>query len=350
MTNSADMLMLEEGRRALARELAALIRAGEHARADAVLVGLLETVPSNLARLALSLPAEAVTIEGWDDFNTRMAQLAQSGAVTAVGVDITDQGDAVDAQGRREQTLQSVYYGDSAGFDFRAAGRDGILAQTEEGATPPWTGCFEDVDGALTVRGLAPLYDAMLQQPEQLWSPAFSDAQRRENLAAWLAAWVRHLRVHQAVHRRLMSDGLALDVPVLVGANETPPYFEAVYYPRFVRDHSTAAAARQQQQNAAERARYDRDTEEQIALWRERRDALREWSVFVNPDKRRTFVQYAEASDRIVLRGTPLEGSRPPHELANRKFERFIQTWRHHRDPVNNPAPEPSGWGSIFKF
>ena len=225
--------------------------------------------------------------------------------------------------------------------------RDDLLAASADGKTAPWVGSFADLDGSLVVKGLAPLYDALLRQPERVWSHMKTDAERLENLAGFLAGWLRHLRVHQAIKRELEESGLARDLPVIVGTNEVAPYFTAVYYPAKVVDYRASAAESRERSATANRAAYAKHTEDQIAHWREQRDAIRTWSPRVNPDKRRTYVDFVEASEKLARVGTPLAAFEPGHTLSDADFERMIETYRHHRDPsaprrlLRLPAPRP---------
>src|SRR3712207_2870769 len=155
---SIEQLLVPEGRKALTEWLAALIRADKHAEADAVLGRLCAALPSELAALSRALPAEAVSLTGLDTFNTRIEAISSRGEpVTAVGIDITDQGDP-DDEGRREQLLETSYYTDASGFRFSGAGPAALLAASEGGKTAPWVGSFADIDDSLSVRGLGPLF------------------------------------------------------------------------------------------------------------------------------------------------------------------------------------------------
>jgi hypothetical protein len=354
MTDLSIDLMAPEGRSVFNDTLASLIRSDRHGEADAILAQHFATVPSEFSALARALPAEAVSITGWEAFNTGIEVVSLRGEpVTAVGIDITDQGDATDAEGRREQLLESSYYTDEGGFRFSEASRESPLAASGGMSTAPWVGCFADADASLAAKGLAPLCDALLQRPERVWSYMTTDAERRENLGAFLAGWLRHLRVHQGVKRHLDEQGLARNVPVIVGTNEVPPFFTAIYYPAKLGDYRAAAEESQAASGRANRAAYALHTEEQIARWREQREAIRSWNPQVNPDKRRTFVDYAEASEKAVRIGTPLVAFGPGHMLPDAEFERMILTYRHHRDPSAPPpppAPPASAPRRVFGF
>ena len=342
MTDLSIDLMAPEGRSAFNDAVASLIRSDRHAEAEAILADHFATVPSEFSALALSLPAEAISITGWEAFNTKIEAVSLGGKpVTAVGIDITDQGDATDEEGRREQLLESSYYTDESGFRFSEATGESLLAASGGASTAPWVGCFADADAGLAVKGLAPLCDALLQRPERVWSYMTTDAERRENLGAFLAGWLRHLRVHQGVKRHLEEHGLARNIPVIVGTNEVPPYFTAIYYPAQLGDYRAAAEQSRAASERGHRAAYAEHTEEQIARWREQREGIRLWSPQVNPDKRRTYVDFVEASEKAARVGTPLVAFGPGHMLSDAEFERMVMTYRHHRDP-SAPRPPPA--------
>jgi hypothetical protein len=349
--HSIDTLLAEEGRQAFHQDLTGLIRSERHDEADAILTRLIGELGGAVGATCEAIPADSVMLEGWDAFNARIEELSSAAKpLTAVGIDITDQGDAVDAKGRREQQLESSYYDDSSGFDFAAAGRTGILAEASGGRAARWVGSFADLDGSLTAEGLAPLYDLLLQQPERGWALAKTEAERRANVAAFLAGWFRHLRVHQAVRRALQSSGLARDLPVIVGTNEVSPYFTAVYYAARLRDDREAAAKARDSRLAASRAEYAQHTEEQVAQWRQQREGIRGWNPRVNPDKRQQFIRFAEACDNAFRKGTPIEGFDFSYKLSDAEFERMIQVWRHHRDPnAAQPPPPPAAGASTFR-
>jgi hypothetical protein len=339
-TFSTTDLLSADGRKEFDAAMAGLIRSDRHDDADRLLAGHLAAVPAELARLCLSLPAREIAVEGWEQFNTQIEVHSSRGEpITAVGVDITDQGDATDAAGRREQLLETSYYNDRSGFAFSAADRQDILAASAGGATPRWVGGFAEIDDSLTVSGLAPLYDLLLQRPERLWSYMANDADRLENLASYLAGWTRHLRVHQAIKRGLLEHGLARKIPLIVGTNEVSPYFYAVYYPKRVGDYRAAASQSIEAKQRAHRAAYAQHTEDQIAQWREQREAIRSWSPRVNPDKRQTYIEYVKASEKLARLGTPLVAFEASYNLSDGEFERMVAAYRHHRDPSAPPPP-----------
>jgi hypothetical protein len=347
---SIESLLDPDGRRGLGDAVAELIRSDRHDEAEAVLTGLLKSVPSEFGGICLGLGAEHVAVSGWEKFNTRIEAIsAGSRPVTAVGIDITDHGDLRDAEGRRDQALETSYYFDDATFTFSGTNREELLARTNGGATAPWVGNFAELDASLSISGLAQLYDALINRPVRLWSHMRSQEDRFENLGAFLGSWFRLLRVHQAVKRGLSENGLARDLPVIVGTNEVAPYFTAIYYPTGTPDYREAGADARRAGDAANRAAYAKHTEDQIAHWREQRDAIRSWSPRVNPDKRKTYVEFVEASEKLVRQGTPLTAFAPGHTLSDEEFERMVQTYRHHRDPgaappgSSPPGPPPSG-------
>ena len=80
MTDLSIDLMAPEGRSAFNDALASLIRSDRHAEADAILAHHLATLPSEFSALALALPAEAISITGWEAFNARRSRPSRSAA------------------------------------------------------------------------------------------------------------------------------------------------------------------------------------------------------------------------------------------------------------------------------
>src|SRR3954470_15859797 len=69
MTDLSIDLMTPEGRSAFNEALASLIRAERHGEADAILDRHFAAFPSEFSAPARALPAEAVSIPGWEAFN-----------------------------------------------------------------------------------------------------------------------------------------------------------------------------------------------------------------------------------------------------------------------------------------
>lgn len=125
--------------------------------------------------------------------------------------------------------METSYYGDASGYVFSTASRDQILAAAPIGGdTPDWVGSFEDIDSTLKIRGLAPIVDALDRRQRQLGNLPESDQRRK--VATFLAEWFRHLRVYQAIAGDLETVAIAGGLSVIVGSNESAPYFEAVHF------------------------------------------------------------------------------------------------------------------------
>ena len=333
MTDLSIDLMTPEGRSAFNDALASLIRSDRHGEADAILARHFAAVPSEFSALARALPAEAVSITGWEAFNTRIEVVSLGGdPVTAVGIDITDQGDATDEQGRREQLLELGYYTDESGFRFSGATRESLLAASSGASTAPWVGCFAEIDGSVAAKGLAPLCDALLNRPERVWSYMTTDAERRENLGAFLAGWLRHLRVHQGVKRHLERARPRPKRPGDRRHQRGPALFHRNLLSGQARGLSAAAEQSRAASERGHRAAYAEHTEEQIARWREQREGIRSWSPQVNPDKRRTYVDSWKRPRRRSGVGTPLVASAPATRSPTRSSS---------DDPDLSPSPRP---------
>jgi hypothetical protein len=223
--------------RAFTHHLADLVRTDRHQEAEAELSALLRQSGDEIAAACLAVGLQQVTMLGWDEVNARIAEVSAAGKpVTALGLDITYIQSDKDAQGRHEQLLETSYYSDASGYVFSAASRAQILAAAPIGGeTPDWVGSFEDIDNTMKIQGLAPIVDALDRRQRQRGNLPESDQRRK--VATFLGEWFRHLRVHQAIARDLETWAIAGGLPVIVGSNESAPYFEAVYL-------SKAAAAR----------------------------------------------------------------------------------------------------------
>ena len=89
-------LNTHEGRGVADTEIAGLLRAGRLTDAEAVLADLLRQHPGPIATACLSVPADGVTISGWDEVNADLVAISRRGehVVTAVGLDLSGYGDS----------------------------------------------------------------------------------------------------------------------------------------------------------------------------------------------------------------------------------------------------------------
>lgn len=237
--------------RAFRHEVEASLRAGE---ADAALErvrGALATLArggSALAARCLAVGPEHVTVAGWAALAGRVAALDRPGKpITAIGIDLSNPGAhsdiRPDAAGHMEAYIETNFFSDDA-YSFSRSDREALLA-TYEGAGSEWQGCFVDIDNTISIHGLADVYGPVytLEQAhrrDRNGGPDFEMAVVGSSYVAILA----HVAVRDAVRRQ----GLPRPMAVLVGSNESYPYFDAPVCSceeafDFVRDNEQANAA-----------------------------------------------------------------------------------------------------------
>ena len=344
MAFSIDLLRDEDGRAALDLVLAASVGSGRNEEGEALLAPLLAALRTYLSDLCLTLPPAAVAIAGWDAFNARVELLASEAPLSAIGIDISADGDASDGAGRNEQRLTCVYFDARCGYDFAAAGADDIVASLSDGRAAGWAGGLVDSDQTLSTLGLAPLLEALRRRPVRDWTQLGDEEDVRDNISSWLAERLRHLRVHQALQHALADNGLAAALPIVVATDALTPCLAAVYVAERVVGSRDREAARRETERAEQQAEHDRATEEQIARWRDERAAIRGWSG--DAEQRRAFVEYVELTEDLARAGTPLWGLEPGHSLDDAAFEQMVDAYRHHRNPEQPPglarSPAPS--------
>lgn len=350
MSFSTVDLMHETGRREFDLRLAQMIRDGEHLAADALLHDLLQTLPTELSALCLSLPADAVQVRGWEQLALRAtAAAAQAGDVTAIGVDLTSQPVERDANGCRVQQLETNYYTDEA-FAFSRSSRDEILEQCGPDGSP-WQGRFADIDRTLTVCGLDALNEKILQG-EARAAASGRDADQADYAVVLLAEWVRHLRFHQAALRGLEEYGTLGAIPLLVGTNDVGPRLEAVYYPHKAVDIVLPEPSATDANAALKAAAHARQTDKDIEMLRNTRAHLLGSQWKGNRSGYEAAEAYAKREENISFRHSPaMQTFGYCHELSEDEFELYVQAYREQREayrtrsplPVARPTRRPAG-------
>lgn len=227
----ASTLFADEGDvRDFDAQIQNLLRTG---RADEA-AGILETALRALGEsshpvvsLCLTCPVDAIEIVGWDALAARIAELDKPDAlVTALGVDLSWPGHIglmPDENGCLEPYLETNYYTQSA-YSFAGADRVALL----QGYGPygaEWQGAMAEIDTLLTVGGLGQLYGKVYPLVEEVRAtpepdPLDADAMRLG--AAFVA-----VRLHQAVARTVRLNGLPRPLAVIVGSNESYPFYDA---------------------------------------------------------------------------------------------------------------------------
>lgn len=207
-----------------------LLRIGQADEAAEIIETALRTFGEDshpVVPLCLACPVEAIEIVGWDALAARIAELDTPDApILALGVDLSWPGHIglePDQDGCLEPNLETNFYTESA-FPFGGASREALLrGYGSYGAE--WQGGMAEIDTLLSVRGLGqvygmvyPLVGTVLATAEP--DPLDADAMRLG--AAFVA-----VRVHQAVASAVRLHGLPRPLAVIVGSNESYPFYDA---------------------------------------------------------------------------------------------------------------------------
>lgn len=212
------------------RQIQNLLRIGRADEAAAILetaLGELGKAGHPVAAHCLACPIESVEIVGWDALAKRIADLDRPHApIAALGIDICRTGHnrlEPDADGCLAPLLETNYYTDTA-FPFTTASLDALLGGYGPSGAE-WQGTMTEIDKLLAVRGLDriyglvfPLVESIATNPEP--EPLESDAMRLGS--AFVA-----VRLHQAVARAIRQHGLPRSLVVIVGSNESYPFYDA---------------------------------------------------------------------------------------------------------------------------
>lgn len=209
------------------QNLLRLDRADEAAAILETALGELDRTGHRLAESCLACPVAGIEITGWDALAARIAGLDRFGApITALGIDISWPGHVglePDTDGCLAPHLETNYYSDSA-FPFTTAGRDALLA----GYGPygaEWQGGMAEIDTLLGTSGLEHLYGAIFPLVESV--AADPDPEPLDADAMRLGAAFVAVRLHQAVARAIRLHGLPRPLAVIVGSNESYPFYDA---------------------------------------------------------------------------------------------------------------------------
>jgi hypothetical protein len=205
-----------------------LLRDGEaDLAAERLEVGLeaLEDVGHPIAGFCRAVTVDHIELLGWDRLAQRLSELdARGAAITAIGIDLSCHGDASpDALGHHEPFLETNFYSDQ-NFPFSACSRNELLAGYET-ASNGWQGGFEDIDQTIATRGLDEL-NAAVAELEHACRTGQND-NGIDHDAMLIGSAFMAVRLHQAVKARIMADGLPRAVVVIVGSNESFPFFDA---------------------------------------------------------------------------------------------------------------------------
>ena len=316
-------LTTHEGRGVADTEIAGLLRAGRLADAEAVLADLLRQHPGPIATACLSVPADGVSIGSWDEVNADLVAISRRGehVVTAVGLDLSGYGDSdTDDWWDKEPAVEVAYYTDSP-FPFSTATEDELLAVSESYAAP-WTGCMLDAGRAyVTVAGLRGVYGSLLRHEEEHGR----DVSTSEDAANHLGWWWQHLRFRQALARQVDTYGLARGVPVIAGEHSCGPWLVTVHRAAEVADHAEESERILAERTAADHQYYEGITVETVEELVGLRQSCRGGWGWRHRDKRRTFVEYADARLALVCQFAELA---PPRtslvKMSDLEFDSIV--------------------------
>ncbi len=219
---------------AYADKIERLIWSGGLESAEAILLADLAHLAHPIADICMATPLAQLGWDtragGWDTINTRIAESEnRTRPFTALGIDLSAHGETPrTAQGWREPSIEVNFYAD-ASFPFSTATQADLTDAIAQ-SSPPWQGCFEDIDQPLQTVGLAQLHsavDALLCARVQAEKPVSV-----ENDSVVLGSIFLSLRFHQLVRKHVETVGLIQKMPVIVGSHDMEPYFQASYLAR----------------------------------------------------------------------------------------------------------------------
>jgi hypothetical protein len=319
-----------EDQRAFEGSLSADFRAERQSEAEARIIAGLKETRLEFARRCIETPQAAIVVEGWEAFNERLAQLSiDETSITAAGVDLSNASD--------ELSLECSYYSDRH-FPFSTSDRGQILAENEAYGGP-WRGGFEQIDGALEIRGLSELYaivDNSLGRAHAL--PA--NTEPADFAAVRLAQWFIFLRFHRALKAELDRHGLVAPIPLLVGENMPGPWLEAVYYParKFELIVSPRPKRSIEEQKAAAAREMDEDIEYQVNRFVMFRQMFSKETTRSDPAMA-GYLRSFGAEEEDWKRRAGLVGYAKSWEQSEAEFEDFVAVYRYARAPGKYPMP-----------
>lgn len=333
MTELEQILSTGEGRRALDRYFAGLIRALDFAALETELAMLLEEHPSAFAPLCRASMRESVEIVGWERVHADILAMDRKGSrCTALGIDLTGHW-----EGEGPGFEVSLY--DDGSFAFSTASRAALL-EASEGHATPWQGCFVEIETSLECRGLALLDGAIRAYPGRHAVP--SEALPRDYAGFVIALWWLYLRVHQGVADALAHHGLPRAMPVLVDEHDFGPQVGGVLLCEHVADSAERSARILDARTVENRLAYDRLTEQLIMEVREKRAVVRNWSFWSNRTQRRNAIELLEASDKLMFQDVvSTRGQLSVWLLSDREFEMLLDRYREHRRPGSSGEQHP---------
>jgi hypothetical protein len=232
------------------RAVEAMVQGGQLDEAAAMLLGDLAMIDSPLAAICRALTPDSLSISGWDDIATSVAQF-EGDPITAVHLVMSNPTDLVfEAKSAKtdeyEPMVEVAFYTD-AHLAFSALAPAQLLAESLAPAAD-WYGQSEDIEVYVEIAGLAGLNTALLRHSTQFFLRPDDGAQAAEAaplayVEFTLAALFRAVRFHQAVKAALDAQGLPGNVPVIIGMDNMRATIGSVYYPQVVQTVATPEIA-----------------------------------------------------------------------------------------------------------
>jgi len=217
-------------------DVEALLRRGQPDVAAGILesqLGDLADEGSELAKLCLKVPVSAIRLVGWEHLGEKMKKLDRPGKpVTALSIDISAPFEMPALSEKHgnfyEPDLDTVFYSDS---QFRFTGIDRVeLLESYTDRGGPWIGHFESVDSTISVRGLGGIYGEVLLAQKRCRTDDHENAMEQDETA--IASAFIAVRLHQAIKSTAEGRGMPRAVTLMVGNNESFPYYDAAVITR----------------------------------------------------------------------------------------------------------------------
>ena len=205
-----------------------LLRDGEAEEVIARLEAALDALDEHghpIAEVCRAVTLDSIDIIGWQRLTLRISELDACGPrITAIGINISCQGNGfIDEGGEANPYLETAFFSDNA-FGFSAASRAALLTGYGEYGNE-WQDAFVEIDETLSIAGLSELQTAVFKLESAFRHGLCDNGADHDALfigSAWLAT-----RIHQAVREAVISRRLPRPLTVLVGSNESSPFFDA---------------------------------------------------------------------------------------------------------------------------
>lgn len=197
--------------------------AAEAAERVVFALGVLEEFGHPIVELCREYPADRIAVHGWENIADRLDALDKPDQpITAISIDLSCHGDiGEDSDEAIAPNLETNFFADNA-FPFSTSDLAALCAGYS-GSGCEWQGNFQDIDATITVSGIGRLsfaIDELERQSRNSDDPAGSDA-------AVVALAYRAVIVYQAIYAMVDEYGLPRPLTIIVGNNESYPFFDA---------------------------------------------------------------------------------------------------------------------------